>query len=128
MFEESSNAAPAEADFTIRPSIFLDYGVDGASGEDALCEVCERGMRFQSRWQFETGAVLCVAFSFGSDGSQRVEAEGVVIECDRTEGREFVTTLAFLEMPQELRSTLGRMRTHLDGGSAGSACGPVPER
>ncbi len=125
MFELPSN--PAEPSH-IRPSIYLDYGVDAAAAEDTACEVCERGMRFCARWHFEVGTLLSVAFTFEEMGvPQRVEAEGVVVEC----GREpdvasrcscYRTTLAFLETPPALRSRLGNVSARL---SAPLAVRPV---
>ena len=36
---------------TVYPTIYLDYGVDGLSEDDTVCELCARGMRFRTRWQ-----------------------------------------------------------------------------
>lgn len=111
---ESTNAAADESEITIRPSIYLDYGVDGASGEDAACEICERGMRFKSRWQFELEAILNVAFSFAEGSPRKVEAEGMVIDCSPSGEGEYLTTLAFLDPPPELGATLGEVSARLD--------------
>jgi hypothetical protein len=118
MFELLPNTPPFDsADSLIRPSIFLDYGTDGASGEDAECEVCERGMRFKSQWQFDLGTVLSIAFAFEEGSPQRVEAEGIVIECTPGGERGHLTTLAFLDLPPTLRATLGKVSTRLDLGN-----------
>lgn len=98
---------------TIRPSIYLDYGVDGATSEDAACEICERGMRFRSQWHFAGNTLLNVAFAFDGDERQRVEAEALVIEVLREEGGSYLTTLAFIEAPPELRANLGKVSAHL---------------
>ena len=113
MFDLSPNADSADADLTIRPAIYLDYGVDGAGAEDLSCEVCERGMRFRSRWQFEPGAAMSVAFRLGQDACRRVEVEGAVVECVQTKDREYLTTLVFLEAPGELRAALGELSHRL---------------
>ena len=97
----------------IQPSLFLDYGVDAVDGRDAACEICERGMRFKAQWQFAIGAVLHIAFAFEDGDPRRIEAEGLVIECTPGEDKGFQTTLAFLEMPQELRASLGKVSHRL---------------
>jgi len=104
----------SDAELTVRPSVFLDYGVDGAMSDNAVCEVCERGMRVQSRWQFEPGTVLSIAFRFGEDGCRRLAAEGLVIECMRLKNRDCLTTVAFLEAPEELRTALAEVNHQVD--------------
>lgn len=104
----------------IRPSLFLDYGADAVAGEDAACEVCERGMRFRSHWQFAPGAVLHIAFAFDDGERRRVEVEGIVVECTAISPREHQSTLAFVEMPEELRACLGKVSTRLEFRSADS--------
>lgn len=98
----------------LRPALFLDYGADAVDAETAACEVCERGMRFRSQWQFDIGAILRVAFAFEDGAPQRIEAEGLVIECAAEGCRIFQTTLAFIETPQELRASLGKVSTQLE--------------
>lgn len=99
---------------SIRPSIFLDYGVDAVDAEDAACEICERGMRFKSPWRFTPGSVLRIAFALDDGAPRRIEADACVAECRAGEGREYETTLAFVEMPQELRASLGKVSTRLE--------------
>lgn len=99
---------------TIRPSIFLDYGADAVAGEDAACEICERGMRFTAQWRFTIGTMLQVAFAFEDGAARRIEAEGLVIECCQVAQHEFLTTLAFVEIPQELRESLGKVSNRLE--------------
>jgi len=111
MFELPSS--PAESQVSIRPSIFLEYGLDGTAGDDAACEVCERGMRFCARWQFEVGTLLNIAFTFEQPGEERVEAEGVVVECSPSGPRNYRTTLAFVDPPRGLRSQLGKVSARL---------------
>lgn len=99
----------------VYPTLYLDYGVDSVSGEDAACELCSRGMRFRSRWQFEIGALLKVAFTLTSSGApERLEVEGMVVECsEECEGGPRLTTLAFIEPPESLQSTLGEVSARL---------------
>ena len=97
----------------IRPFLFLDYGADAIDAEDAACEICERGMRFKARWQFSVGAVLHIAFAFEEGASQRVEVEGLVADCLRVSEKEYQTTVAFMDLPKELRANLGKVSTRL---------------
>ena len=97
----------------VRPAIFLDYGADSVSGEDTSCEVCSRGMRFRSRWKFELSAVLNIAFSFHEETPTRFEAEGIVIECCPEGDGLHLTTLAFVEVPKDLRAALGKVSARL---------------
>ncbi len=105
--------ADGERHHLVRPAIFLDYGADGAAGDDASCEVCARGMRFRSRWQFEINAVLNIAFSFHDGTATRFEAEGIVIECCAEGKGKHLTTLAFVEVPKDLRAALGKVSARL---------------
>ncbi len=114
MFDLQSNAEPDAERNSISPSIFLEYGLDGASGEDASCEICERGMRFKSRWQFTLGTVMSIAFAYPGEGARRFEAEGIVIDCTPAGNQAHLTTFAFLDLPQELRQTLGKVARRLD--------------
>ena len=98
---------------SIRPSIYLDYGADAIDGKDAACEICERGMRFKSQWQFAPGGMLHIAFAFEDGAPCRIEAEGLIIESAPTGEREYQTTLAFVEPPQELRESLGKVSARL---------------
>lgn len=89
--------------------------MDGTDGEDALCEVCERGMRFHARWRFEIGTVLNIAFAIENEAAlpSRIEAEGMVVGCEtETPGRHF-TTLMFVEPPRDLKVNLGKVSARL---------------
>lgn len=97
----------------LQPSIYLDYGADAVSGEDAACEICERGMRFCSQWRFEVGSVLQVGFAFDDTAQKPLEAEGLVVDCCRTGEREYLTTLAFVELSPALRASLGQVSKKL---------------
>ena len=98
---------------SLHPSIYLDYGADAVSADDAACEICERGMRFSSQWQFEVSSVLQIAFAFEGDAERHIEAEGLVVECCRTGEKEYLTTLAFVEISQQLRDSLGQVSQRL---------------
>jgi hypothetical protein len=115
----------------IRPALYLDYGVDAVDAEDAACEICERGMRFNSPWRFSLGTILRLAFAFEDGEPRRIEAEAYVVDCQAgEEGREYQTTLAFVEAPQELRNSLGRVSTRLEfpSRSSGSSLVSKPRR
>jgi len=92
----------------IAPSIYLDYGADEHDCSDQGFEICERGMRFSSRWQFSLGTQLAVAFSFQDDDGKnwRVDTEGIVVDCERVACKCHLTTLLFLELPDQLRAAL----------------------
>ncbi|HEV7868522.1 MAG TPA: PilZ domain-containing protein [Chthoniobacteraceae bacterium] len=90
------------------PSIYLDYGADADSLVQGALEISERGMRFESRWQFSIGTQLAVSLQHMHPrlGLCRMTIEGIVVWCEpHTEGR-FENTLLFLELPDELRSSL----------------------
>ena len=97
----------------IRPSIYLDYGIDAVDAEDAACEICERGMRFTAQWRFAVGAMLNIAFSLEDGRPRPIKVEGLVIECIRTTEKEYQTTLAFVDTPQELRASLDQVSSRL---------------
>ena len=101
------------APHAIRPCIYLDYGADAVDAADAACELCERGMRFCSPWQFTVGSLLHIAFAIEDCSPSRIEVEGCVVECLATGDRGHLTTLAFVEMPPELRDILGKVSPHL---------------
>ena len=98
----------------VRPSIFLDYGADAVTAEDAACEICERGMRFCSQWQFAVGAVLHISFAFDEGTPCRIDVEGLVVECLAKAENEYCTTLSFVDPPCELRAYLGKVSTRLE--------------
>lgn len=113
-----SNTAPLPPSMSesqpIRPSLYLDYGADAVDAEDAACEICERGMRFNSPWRFALGSVVRIAIAFDDGEPHRIEADACVAECLAGEGKEYRTTLAFVEAPQELRASLGKVSTRLE--------------
>jgi outer membrane receptor for Fe3+-dicitrate len=104
----------------VAPSIYLDYGADEHNCEDQGFEICERGMRFSSRWQFALGTQLAVAFSFqDSDGTtQRVATEGIVVDCEKVACKCHLTTLLFLELPSLLRTALHAKQNNIEANVA----------
>ena len=104
-----------------QPCIYLDYGADAVDAADAACEICERGMRFCSHWQFTVGSLLHIAFAVDEGSPCRIELEGCVVECLATGSSAYLTTLAFVEMPPELRAMLGKVSPRLAFRPIGSA-------
>ena len=96
------------------PSMYLDYGADAESCGHGALEVSERGMRFESRWQFCTGTQIAVSLQHMHPrlGLCRMTLEGVVVWCEPRAGKRYESTLLFLELPDELRQSL-REFSHL---------------
>lgn len=92
----------------LSPSIYLEYGADESTCEDQEFEICENGMRFQTRWQFEEGTVFRVAFSsFEGRGNARcISAEGLVVDCEPICPRCYKVTMLFLNVSDELRAAI----------------------
>lgn len=101
--------------------------MDGVCGDDTGCEVCERGMRFYSPWRFEVGSLMRVAFAIEGSPMVRIETEGMVAECARQEPRRYLTTLAFVEVPRELRANLGKVSARLISSSCWQAACPLTQ-
>ena len=95
------------------PSISLDYGADETTGNPELT-LCERGMRFESRWQFDIGTQLAVACAWTDPrrGQHHMTLEGIVVWCEPGAESGYETTLLFLELPDELKDSL-REFSHL---------------
>jgi hypothetical protein len=89
------------------PSISLDYGADETSG-GAEFTISERGMRFESRWQFSIGTQLSVSCAWKHPrlGQRRMTIEGIVVWCEPGSESGYETTLLFLELPDELKVSL----------------------
>lgn len=96
------------------PTLFLDYGADAEICEAGALEVSERGMRFQSRWQFSIGTQLSVVLQHLDPrlGPRRMMIEGIVVWCEARAGKRYESTLLFLELPDTLRPSL-REFSHL---------------
>ncbi len=99
---------PESVPIGVTPSFYLDYGVDAECGAGGSVEISERGMRFESRWQFSIGTQLSIALQHVHPrlGPSRVTVEGIVVWCERTAGKRYESTLLFLELPDELRPCL----------------------
>lgn len=102
----------------LRPALYLDYGADAQFCDDGELEISERGMRFQSRWQFEIGTQLAVGLTQKHPrlGLRRVALEGIVVWCERQGGSGYESTLLFLELPDELRPSLREFSHTLTAG------------
>ncbi len=96
------------------PTLFLDYGADAENCGHGALEISERGMRFESRWQFPIGTQLAVSLQRLDPrlGQNRVTIEGIVVWCAPRHGKRYESTLLFLELPDELRPSL-REFSHL---------------
>jgi hypothetical protein len=94
----------------MRSSIYLEYGLDESECDTKELEVCDRGMRFQSRWRFQIGAQLIVSLPGVGTGDcdQKLQVEGIVVECEKTACRCYRTALFFLDLPA---SDLEALRT-----------------
>ncbi|MCE9609867.1 MAG: hypothetical protein K8R23_06620 [Chthoniobacter sp.] len=91
-----------------RLSFHLDYGADAQFGGRDDLEICEQGMLFRSRWQFPIGTELSIAITHRDPrrGLRRMTLEGVVVGREPQHGHGCVSTLLFLELPDELRPSL----------------------
>lgn len=92
----------------IAPSIYLDYGADEHDCANQGFEICERGMRFNSHWQFSLGTQLAVSFACqdNAGGTRRFTIEGIIVDCEQITCKCYSTTLLFLELPELLRAVL----------------------
>ncbi len=93
---------------TPTPSLFLDYGADAQTCDTADLDVSERGMRFNSRWQFSIGTQLSVLLVHMDTqrGLCRTAIDGLVVWCEPKPGKGYESTLLFLELPDELKPSL----------------------
>ena len=66
-------------------------------------------MQVRSRWKFEIGTELSLAFVCGdSPCGQRFSTEAMVVSCEPDERQPglYVSTLLFLDFPEPLRQSL----------------------
>ena len=101
-----------------RAQLVLEYGVDEQSCERGIA-VDDRGMRFVSGWKFSLGTQLEVKCRYRNPllGWADVMVEGIVVWCERTgrpgEQPAYDTTVLFLDLPDELRTSLREFSFHL---------------
>jgi hypothetical protein len=91
-------------------SLYLDYGADAQTCDKDSVELSERGLRMVSRWRFEIGMQLSVAFvsHHTRTGPRRVCAEGIVVWCEplASDPKMYESTVLFLELPDDLKQNL----------------------
>jgi hypothetical protein len=100
----------------VAPSIYLDYGADEHDCTNQGFEICERGMRFSSHWQFALGTQWAVSFSYpdSSGETQRVNTEGIIVDCQQITCKCYTTTMLFLDLPESLRKVVRSSRESLE--------------
>ena len=100
----------------ISPSLYLDYGADAHDCTNQGFEICERGMRFNSHWQFSLGTQLAVSFAYQDDKgeSRRVTTEGIIVDCAQITCKCFHSTLLFLDLPESLREVVRNANPRLE--------------
>ena len=96
-------------------SIFLDYGADGEKCDERELRVCERGMCFKSRWQFDPGAELAIALTYRDRNGklQRADLRGVIAECEKVCRCCFRITLLFVDLPESMQPVIRQIASLL---------------
>ena len=92
MFEDTSEA-PLRCS-----SISLEDGADEAWLDGQPINLCEGGMCFPSRWQFEPGATLGLTLEICGSG-ERAKVEALVAGCEKLADRLWSVTVLFLGKP-----------------------------
>ena len=79
----------------------LEHGADETSTDSVRME--ERGVTFESPWQFEPLAelLLCVAWQHPRLGNQRTPINGIVVDSRRTNGGTYETVVLFPDLPED---------------------------
>src|SRR5437660_120025 len=97
-------------------SICLDCGADEAACDAGDLEISERGMRFKSPWRFSLGSQLAVALRCSDDDghSKRVNAEGLVVECEEIAAHRFQVTVLFLDLSGDSHEAIADISHQLD--------------
>jgi len=100
-------------------SIFLDYGVDGEKCDDKEIRLCERGMCFKSRWQFDLGAELAISLTYQDDETelQRAEIQGIIAGCEKICACCFQITLLFVDLPESMQPVIAEIASRLKADS-----------
>jgi hypothetical protein len=102
MFDKLSEGSSGGA------AIYLDYGADASECDEADFRVCDRGMCFKSRWQFEPGTQLAVVLSCTGDGGEcnRMDAEATVAACEPAGVGCYRVTALFVDLPDDQRAEM----------------------
>jgi hypothetical protein len=81
--------------------LYLDHGIDEASCTSFQLQ--ERGVTFDSPWQFPVMAELsiCVDYNHPRIGRCRTPVQGVVVESAKVESGRYETTVLFFGMAEE---------------------------
>lgn len=106
---------------TVYPSIYLEYGIDGLSEDDTVCEICARGMRFKTRWRFELFSALKLTFVLGEIAPIRLEVEAMVVEIAPHPESGQLVLLAFIDPPEEFRQQIGKIAAQVTFSSPAKA-------
>jgi hypothetical protein len=99
-------------------SISLENGADEAWLNGAPIDLCDEGMSFPSRWQFDPGTTLAMTLELCC-GGKKARAEGVVVGCEPIGERLWSVTLMFLDAPvglQEFKDSNLEIRGEVGGG------------
>jgi len=98
-------------------SIFLDYGVDGEKCDDKEIRICERGMSFKSRWQFDLGAELAISLTYHDHEGQlqRGQLQGIIAGSEKVCRCCFQITLLFVDLPESMRPVIAEIANRLKG-------------
>jgi len=101
-------------------SIFLDYGVDGEKCNDKEIRICERGMCFKSRWQFDLGAELAIALTYHDENRklQRANLRGTIAGCEKICCCCYQITLLFVDLPERMQPVIAEIASRLKTDSA----------
>ena len=96
-------------------SIFLDYGADAEKCDDKEIRICERGMCFKSRWQFDLGAELAISLTYHDHHQKlrRADLEGIIAGCEKVCRCCYQITLLFVELPGELQPVIAEIASRL---------------
>ena len=105
-------------------SIFLDYGVDGEKCEDKEIRICERGMSFKSRWQFDLGAELAIALTYHDRQQvmQRANLQGIIAGCEKIYACCFQITLLFVDLPEGIQPVIAEIASRLKSEGEETLC------
>jgi hypothetical protein len=97
------------------PSIFLDYGADGEKCDDKEMRICERGMSFKSRWQFDLGAELAIALTYHDHRGklQRANLHGIIAGSEKICACCFQITLLFVDLPAGIQPVIAEIASRL---------------